>query len=307
MDIRELREADLPAVLELCQRALHLDTFSLPVLRRRLLQEPNRKPAYQLCLWDGARLIGIMMGGARHLADRPGLFHRGGLMGTLMLFAIDPEYRRRGLGWQLLATLEDRMRDDRLGWLRVGNFGPDYIWPGLDVRYTPGVCLLLSRGFKHRGDAINMEVDLSARDWDTEADEARLYRQGYTIKRLHVSERQPFSEWVEPTWGPMWHWEAMSTLDNDPVSTFIAVKDGKIVGFASYNATGFPNCFSPTGTAEQQRRAGLGRVLFYRCMHDLRELGHTHAEICWVGPVVYYAKIADAAISRVFYWFEKEL
>ena len=87
----------------------------------------------------------------------------------------------------------------------------------------------------------------------------------------------------------------------------IVLKDGRIVAFASYNATGFPNCFSPTGTAEQHRRAGLGRVLFYHCMRDLRELGHTHAEICWVGPVVYYAKIAGATIGRVFYWFEKEL
>jgi mycothiol synthase len=307
MELRELAEADLPAVLELCRRTLPLDAFELPVLRRRLLGEPGRKPAYQLCLWDGPRLAAIAMGGVRNLPDRPGLLHRGGLEGTLQLFAVDPDYRRRGLASQLIASLEDRMRADHLGWLRVGNVGPSYLWPGVDVRYTAALCVLMSRGFRQRGDAVNMLVDLGSRAWDTTAEEQRLSAAGYTVRRLDRADRQQFHDWLQAVWGPIWSWEAMSTLENDPISTFVARKDGHFGSFASYNATSFPNSFGPTGTADQERRSGLGRVLFYRCMRDLRERGYAQAEVCWVGPVAYYARIADATISRVFYWFEKEL
>jgi GNAT superfamily N-acetyltransferase len=307
MELRELSEADLPALLDLCRRTLPLDSFSLPLLHRRILGEPDRSPAYQLCLWDGAQLAAVLLGGTRQLGDRPALFHRARPEGVLQLFAVEPAYWRRGLATQLLGALEVRMRDDGIGWLRVGNFAPNYFWPGIDVRYTPGLCFLLSRGFNRKGDALNMEVDLLARDWDTSADEARLAAAGFEIRRLLPSDRARFDEWLGAVWGPIWQWEGISTYANDPVSTFVALKDGQICAFASYNTSSFPHLFGPTGTAEQQRWQGLGRVLLYRCLREMRDLGFERAEIGWVGPIQFYARTAGAVINRVFFWLEKEL
>ena len=39
MEIRELAESNLPSLLDLCQRTLPLDPFSLPTLRHHLLKE----------------------------------------------------------------------------------------------------------------------------------------------------------------------------------------------------------------------------------------------------------------------------
>lgn len=307
MDLRDLSEADLPAALDLCRATLPLDTFTPELLRRRLLGEPHRVPAYQLCLWDGARLAGLLLAGTRQLGDRPALFHRGRHEGVLQLVAVDPGQRRRGLATQLLAELETRMRDAGLAWLRVGNFAPSYFWPGVDVRYTPGLCFLLSRGFHRRGDAVNMEVDLSARDWGTAAEEERLAAAGFTIRRLAPADRAAFAEWLQADWGPFWHWEGLSTYENDPISCFVALKDGQIRAFACYNTSSFPHVFGPTGTAEDQRWQGLGRVLLYRCLADMRAQGFERAEIGWVGPLQFYSRTAGAVISRVFFWLEKEL
>ena len=299
METRELVEADLPALLDLCQRALPLDQFSLRLLRRRVLLEPDHNPAYQLSLWDGGRLVGAMLGGTRETVTGP--------VGALRLFAIDPEYRRRGLASRLLMELEGRLRAAGLTRLRVGNIAPSYFWPGLDVRYTPAFCLLQRHGFQRTGEAIDMDVDLLAHDWDTSPLEARLAEDGYTVRRLLPDDHEAFAAWLDRVWSPVWQWEALSTYENEPISTFVALKDGRICAFASYNAAAFENGFGPTGTEPELQGRGLGRVLFHRCMHDLRLQGYRTCEIIWTGPIAFYARVADAVISRVFWFLEKEL
>jgi hypothetical protein len=42
-------------------------------------------------------------------------------------------------------------------------------------------------------------------------------------------------------------------------------------------------------------------------MRDLKEQGHRSAEICWVGPIAFYARVAGAWINRTFWFLEKEL
>lgn len=67
--IRGLHEDDLPALLNLCRHPLTFDVFSLSLLRRRVLEEPLRNPAYQLTAWDGERLAGAMLGGVRQVGE----------------------------------------------------------------------------------------------------------------------------------------------------------------------------------------------------------------------------------------------
>ncbi len=299
MEIRELAEADLPALLDLCQRTLPWDMFTPTLLRRRVLEEPNRVPAYQLAAWDNKRLAGVILGGVRETEEGP--------MAWIRLVTVDPAYRRRGLASQLLEELEGRLRADGLKRLRIGNSAPNYFWPGLDVRFTSAYCFFERHGFYRIGEAVDMEVDLTARDWDTSAEEARLAREGYTIRRLQPEDREAFSTWLREKWNPIWYYEALSSYENDPISTFVATREGQICAFASYNVTMFENGFGPMGTEPDLRGRGIGRVLFHRCMRDMKALGHRTADICWVGPIAFYARVADAWIHRVFWWMEKEL
>lgn len=299
MEIRELAERDLPSLLDLCQRTLPLDPFSLPALRHHILDEPSRHPAYQLSIWDGARLAGVMVGGVRQTQERLGAWVR--------LFAIDPADRRKGLATRLLGELESRLRADGHTRLQVANSVPNYFWPGLDIRYTAGLCFLQKAGFRRVGDAVNMQVDLLARDWDTADAEARLGRAGFTIRRLLPGDRDRFDAWLGDHWSAAWRYEALASYANDPISTFVALADGRICAFASYNTTTFAHAFGPTGTQPSLQGRGLGRVLFLRCMRDLRDMGYQSAEICWVGPIAFYARVADAWISRTFWFLEKEL
>lgn len=299
MELRELSEAELPALLALCETALPFDRWSPAILRRRVLDEPNHNPHYQLAMRQDERLIGVILGGIRQTPEGPAAWVR--------LIAIAAGYRRQGLASQLLAEIEHRLRADGLTRLRVGNSTPSYFWPGLDLRYTPAVCFFERHGFQRYGDAINMQVDLGARDWDTAAAEARLTREEIAIRRLRPDDHAAFSAWLAQQWNPVWQYEALSTYANDPVSTFVATLGGRIRAFASYNAAALEDGFGPTGTELELRGRGIGRILFYHCMQDLKTLGYQTAEICWVGPIAFYARVADAWISRSFWFLEKGL
>ena len=298
MNIRPLTASDLPDLLELCRETLPLDTFSVPVLHSRIMDEPNRNPAYQLSTWEGDRLAGVLLGGTRGSDD--------GTFGALRMFAVAPAFHRQGLASELLGELETRMRQAGLRTLRAGNTAPNYIWPGLDVRYTPAFCFLQKHGFERTGDAVNMDVDLRSRDWSTADMETRLDG-SFAVRRLESRDRDQFGAWLQQWWGAGWHAEALASYGNDPVSTFVATQDDRICAFASYNVAALEGGFGPTGTQPSVQGRGLGRILLFRCMDDLKQMGHEKAEICWTGPISFYARTAGAVMSRIFWSMEKQL
>ena len=299
MHISDLQTADLPALLALCETSLPLDKFTLPLLRRRVLEEPERNAAYQLLAWDGDQLVGAMLGASRSFGV--------GRAGWIRLFAVHPDYRRQGIASQLLRMLEERMVDDGIRIIHVGNSAPNYFWPGLDVRYTAAYCFLERHGFQRQGEAVNMCMDLGARDWETHMEEQRLAKQGVQIRRLREEDRESFRSWLESRWSPAWTREGMDAFDNQPISAFVAVQNGRIRAFAAYNVTMFENSFGPMGTEEELRGLGIGRVLLYRCLQDMKALGHSCAEAGWVGPIAFYSRVADAWIHRVFWWMHKQV
>lgn len=299
MRVEELHSSEIPSLLELCVRALPLDTFSDDLFRARLLNEPNFEQGHRLCIRDGKQIAGAMLSGVRGEGETRSA--------VVSLFAVRPEYRRQGVALALLSETEARVCSDGLRSLRVGKAAPIYFWPGVDVRYTPALCLLEKHGYQRNGDAVNMQVDFHAASWDTQDAEARLASEGYEFRRLRPEDRSLLSDWLQQTWGETWAHEALCSYANDPISTWIAVQGERIRSFASYNVTGFANGFGPTGTEEACRGKGLGRILFNRCMLDLRALGYQTCEVCWVGPISFYARVADAWIHRVFWSLEKSL
>src|SRR5690242_9267564 len=125
MHIRELAEDDLLPLLDLCRRTLPFDEISWPMLRRRVLDEPERNARYQLMAWDGNRLAGALLGGTRVIDQSR--------VAWVRLVTVDPAYRRQGLASRLLEELESRLRADGLTRLAVANSMPAYFWPGVDL------------------------------------------------------------------------------------------------------------------------------------------------------------------------------
>ncbi len=116
---------------------------------------------------------------------------------------------------------------------------------------------------------------------------------GIVIRRALPPERGLVLGWIEAEFSAMWAAEAAFALSSHPVSTWIAVRDGELLGFACHDATakGF---FGPTGVAEAARGQGIGEALLMATLRGMREAGYAYAVIGDPGPVAFYKKRLDA-------------
>ena len=129
-------------------------------------------------------------------------------------------------------------------------------------------------------------------NWDFVASQEAL---GIIIRKPIGSENQIIIEWVRDTFRPGWASEVAVALHTHPVSCFIALKEGSIIGFACYDATAL-GFFGPTGVAESERGKGTGTALLMACLLDMKLKGYGYAVIGWAGPVDFYRKVVGAEV-----------
>src|SRR6202035_3026948 len=129
----------------------------------------------------------------------------------------------------------------------------------------------------------------------------RLRQAGVVMRRALAPEKHKVAAWVRTTFSEGWASEVEVAFSRKPVSCFIAVQEGKIVGFACHDAT-CPTFFGPTGIEPKARKNGIGTALLLACLEDMRQQGFGYAIIRGVGPAAHYAARArrrcSAALAR---------
>ncbi len=116
---------------------------------------------------------------------------------------------------------------------------------------------------------------------------------GIVIRAAMSYEKIQVTEWVRNIFGRAWASECDVSFSNHPVSCFIAIEAGKIIGFACYDST-CKNFFGPIGVAETRRGAGIGKALLLSCLHAMRANGFAYAVIGGVGPAEFFYKAVGA-------------
>ena len=290
----------LTETVRLLNRVSPFDHFPAPHVRESVFEDPNYNPDLLLRLMDGDKVAAVAAAVVRTSFRKP----EDAPLGFIKLLAVAPEYQRQHVGTQLLDEVERRLQELGANAVLVFGDSPDYLRPGVDFRLTPLVCFLQRRGYSSRRHAVNMDVDLARANLDTDADEQRLSELGITIRRLETGDAAAFEAYMLENWSWGWMREGCRTLKHDLITTHIALKDGKIVGFASANASG-PGQFGPMGVHPDLRRHGVGGVVLKRCLADLRDLDYPIGEIQWVGPIGFYARQVGATLSRCFFQFER--
>ena len=287
----ELQPQHLDELADFCNRnfQFHSGQFEREILQRRIFDDHHYLPDHGFLLRDNGTTVGFMVGVLR------------GNEGALKLFAVDKQHRRSGLGSMMLEEIETLFRSAGAERVRILNCSPCYFTPGLDPRYTEAFCFLQSHGYTAERYVHNMEVGLTGNEFETAHLESKLAKQGFEIRRLEHEDEQTFYEWMLGTWSQNWTTEACNSLKNAPVTTFIALDSrDNIRGFATYDVTLFRGGFGPTGVEESLRGLGIGKVLFLRCLRDMKTRGYPRCEIAWVGPISFYAHTADARICATF-------
>ncbi len=296
--IRSATPDDLPALYELARQTFVYDTFSRELLAEKLFEyrRPDEFTYATFIAQDDRRVVGFMQSVIRPAAGKA----------WVGLFAVAPEYRRRGIASALLEHARGTWPAETTEVEALAIPG-NYFLPGLDPRYTEALCFLERRGFERFRDCVNLITDLS-QSFDTAAEEKRLAGEGIELRRAAASDAPLLDEYFAEQFGADWRFEAELALDNDPPALHLALKDGKIIAFSAHSSQnrewGF---FGPMGTAPAARGHGLGRVLLWYCLNDMRVAGHRASVIPWVGPIAFYQQWAGSRVERVFWRYRLQL
>jgi GNAT superfamily N-acetyltransferase len=212
-----------------------------------------------------------------------------GTTGHLRLLVAHPAARRLGVGRTLLGEAETWLRGHGATTIGAGAEAPFFLWPGVDVRATEVLALLEASGYDDAGAVLDMACSTELRIAAPEGVDVRLVATD--------AEDAAVRALLDREW-PQWRAEAdRAVAQGGCVGAFSA--DGTAVGFGchSVNRAGW---IGPIGTDPAAGRGGVGGAVMGGLCAELAAAGHERTEICWVGPIAFYAKTCGAKVSRVF-------
>ena len=117
--------------------------------------------------------------------------------------------------------------------------------------------------------------------------------EGIEIRHPMPHEKGVVKRWIAKHFSEAWAEEFECSFKSFPVTSFIALRNNQVVGFACYDVT-CRGYFGPTGVLEAERGKGIGKELLMRSMRGLQELGYAYAIIGGAGPVEFYVKTLGA-------------
>jgi GNAT superfamily N-acetyltransferase len=294
--IRALSLADLAPSQQLLSDACDYDNV-LDIAEEKLFAPgAGDLGAEPLGAFVGQTLVGVACTSStwlRLLAIAPG--HRGGGLGDALLHACEAQIAAHGTHARTL---------DQPG---------NYLSPGIDVRNREFIAWLEKRGYKPITSACNLllRVDQNPLVCTSRLEQLRerCEQQGYTILRQPPARLQNDVTLVEESFSSGWAFEMRRAhTRSNGVHIAIETATGAFAGFAAHDGNNAGRgWFGPTGTLLEHRSRGLGAALLMACLLDVRDAGHSHCQVAWIGPRGFYDKIAGIDSERHFTVLRKEL
>jgi len=239
------------------------------------------------CCWDDP---GLVLGEAGGDGAVSAVIRRWGdhTVGYVKLLVVPPGARRAGVGRSLLAAAESWAWDQGASELHLGGSAPFYLWPGVDVRALAMLCLAEAAGYEPTGAALNMSVPTTFRAPPPPGLEVRRAMSDADVEAVRALVAPVWPEWVAEVARGIEQGACLATFDGHGTATAFACH--------SVNRAAW---FGPTGTHPDRRHEGAGLALLGEVAKDLMAAGYPDTEICWIGPVGFYAA-AGGAVSRTF-------
>lgn len=247
---------------------------------RQVLIDPNFTPESAICAMDGPAIVGFCLAMARQvpLENAEPDWDRG----YITLFGVLPEYRRRGIGREMLRLAEERFRREGKKLVLISPYAPGYFAPGVDVdAFADGLAFFKSQCYEEVYRPIAMQAplwSLRVPDWVREK-EAKLKAEGVRVEPFSPKLTLPLLDFAKGEFAGDWvRWvrEAVHaiTLGADPkrlISAFVEMPDGalRVLGFSHYCG----ERYGPIGVAQSERGRGIGQVLLYATLEAQRAQG----------------------------------
>jgi len=284
MVTRPMTRADVPEALGLWNADYAYDVVSEDRLERVVFDDPHFPEGIATVLEDGGRMVGFCYA----VAPDPSATWVGNVCFLKLLCG--PPYEAGGPADRLLAGAEEFCIDqDREGVHVVEYAAGGHIIPGIDRRYEGKTAFFLERGYTESREIRDVALDLTEfapGEWALEAQRSATGR-GIGILAYETSMLDMFREFVRDLGMGHWFREGWEKRYFAGCHTYVAVQDGRILGYADCSPGTEYGHFGTTAVRRELRGQGIGSCLLNACMEHLKELGTPLAVAKWANTPFY--------------------
>lgn len=297
MRIASLQPRDLLAAKSLLADACHFDQAEVVAEEKLFGDGACRREARPIGAFDGAQLLGLACTSNR----------------WLRLLAVGPKHRGRGVGSSLLEACEVEI-GRHATYVRCFDQPGNYLSPGIDERNQELIGWLTRRGYRQASQSCNLLIKLhdnpKISDERLAALRATCADAGFRIVRIPTARIDADCQTIAEAFSEGWAFEVSRSAKYRESGVHIAVDEesSALASFAAHdgNNRGL-GWFGPTGTLPTHRGKGLAAALLMACLLDVRQAGHTHCQVAWIGPRDFYEKVAGIDSERHFSVMIKDL
>lgn len=232
--------------------------------------------------------------------------------GWINYLFVKEEFQNQGVGTKLYDDVEKKLQAMGTKEITLCAYSPNYLNPGIDIRYTKGINFFKKKNYPFGGDSVSMQRTL----WDFEMPEKTkqkmltLKEKGIQIasyKNEYYSNLMSFLEEFEPGWKR----NVIIALQKGEAENTILLclnKNNEVMGYCMRKIDGNDARFGPIGVSQKLRSKGLGGVLFDCMMLEMKKRGIPGAYFLWTsGDAIRFYKRHGMQIYRTYKTSRKEL
>ena len=135
----------------------------------------------------------------------------------------------------------------------------------------------------------NMDLLVNLYDLQSKFQQEQLEKNEIVIKRAMSSDKTQILKFINDEYTQNWADESENAFSNHPISCFVAIKKGQIVGFSCYDATA-KGYFGPIGIKSSEKGQHIGQGLLHHTLLAMKENGYGYAVIGWVDDALNFYK-----------------
>jgi mycothiol synthase len=303
--IRYYQAEDEQAVLALWNQCLPRDEISLNTFRRKIILDPNfdargcfvatAKPQRGL----QKEVVGFLLSIRRRypyfdLGLEPG-------KGWVTAFFVHPQWRRQHVATKLLIEAERFLKQEAVEEIFVSDYTPNYFIPGVDLdAYAEAFLFLKESGYKKVENVYGMGRSLIDVHVPEEVNGVikKLSESGFTVSVFKPCYTLKVLEFLRENYPGDLFRVALERITENPEcdEILVALKGDEVVGFSHF----LDERYGPFGIHKDYIGRGLGPMLYYSTIQQMREKGKHNLWLAWTTGRAkdFYHKVGLKVIRR---------
>lgn len=236
-------------------------------------------------------------------------------VGWISLIYVDPHYRKRGIGSNLLKKVESEFELLDKSTINIGRDYSDF-FPGLPIELKDSLDWFIKRGYENPGSTYDLVCKNKGK--------MTLINSNYIFRTATVDDKDNVMEFLHNNWPGRWTKEILDYWNNGGTGRecVICLDDKKVCAFAKLgypntdeqqisNSLTWRNCFSalggigPLGVDKEYRGRHLGYDIVAFAKNVLIDAGVTDIIIDWTSLIDFYKKFGFE-IWKSYYYLTKQ-